>query len=553
MSASDKKKLRKELAAEKLTERQLQEQKEAKKTKIYTISFIVAMALILVVAVGIMAAKAVEQSGIFQKTTIAANVGEEQLNSIEFNYYFNDAVSEYYNNWYTEYQTYTDAYLEVMGLSVTKPLNEQVQDEETGATWADFFTEMALENAKNDFTLCALAEAEGYTLTEEDQEQLDTVKTNLETYAQISGLSIKQYLRSVYGNGAEEKSYFEYLSRSMLADSFYNNYLDTLTYTESDINDYQKDKESNYDAYTYTSSYLSHTDFIEGGTENAEGQIEYSEDEKAAAREAAKAAAEKLATGATADEMREIAKEIKVNETSQVAVNDYKNQIHTGINATLSNWLADDARTEGEIGVIPNINTATDADGNTTETVNGYYVVIFGSKTDNNNPMTNVRHLLVSFEGGTEDPDTLEMTYSAEEKAAAKEKADEYLKQWKEGEATEDSFIALVQEHSDDTTAETGGLFEDVHAGSNYVPSFLNWSIDASRKEGDVEIIESEFGYHIMYFVSHDEYTYREQMIIDEMREADLQEWYDGVMETATGSIINNSRLNNDLVISPSY
>ena len=53
MSASNKKKLRKEQDAAKLTEKQLTAQKEAKKTSLYTTLFVIVMAVILVVAIEI--------------------------------------------------------------------------------------------------------------------------------------------------------------------------------------------------------------------------------------------------------------------------------------------------------------------------------------------------------------------------------------------------------------------------------------------------------------------------------------------------------------------
>ena len=34
------------------------------------------------------------------------------------------------------------------------------------------------------------------------------------------------------------------------------------------------------------------------------------------------------------------------------------------------------------------------------------------------------------------------------------------------------------------------------------VASFNDWCFDSSRKSGDVAIVETEYGYHIMYFVS---------------------------------------------------
>lgn len=117
--------------------------------------------------------------------------------------------------------------------------------------------------------------------------------------------------------------------------------------------------------------------------------------------------------------------------------------------------------------------------------------------------VSSVRHILIAPEGGETDEETGETTYSDKELAAAKKKAEKLLKAWKKGAATEESFAALVQDNTDDTgSAETGGLYEGITPTSNYVENFLKWSVDMSRKTGDTEIVETEFGYHIMYFVS---------------------------------------------------
>ena len=183
--------------------------------------------------------------------------------------------------------------------------------------------------------------------------------------------------------------------------------------------------------------------------------------------------------------------------------------------------------------------------------VNGYYVVYFTGRSDNKLPMSDVRHLLVSFEGGSTDPETKELVYSEEEKATAKKKAEDLLAKWKEGEATEDSFIALIKENSDDTTAADGGLFENVNIDSQYVPNFLNWSIDAGRKVGDIEIIETEYGYHIMYYVGASELNYRDHMISSEMQIEDQEKWYEAALETVTAEKLDVSRLELDMIISP--
>ena len=549
MSASDKKKLRREQKLDMLTARQQQEQAEAKKLKTYTIVFVAIMALVAVIAVSSLIVGEVNKSGVIEKNTIAASIGDEQLNTVQLSYYYNDAISEMYDKAYEQYSSYYELYFETMGLDIHAPLDEQVQDKETGATWADYFVNAALESAKSDYTMEKLAAEAGFQLPEAEAANIDTYFTNLDINAKLSGYSsANAYLRMVYGSGADTDSYREHLTRIAIADAFYTDHMDNLKYDDAAIREYEKDRVNNYNSYDYSYSYLSYTGFLQGGTEDENGTVTYSDEEKAAAREAVKQAAAEMATATTLDELKEKAEAVEVNEDSEVAVNTQTRALHTSINLALADWMAADERKEGDIAAIPNATTPTDGEESV---VNGYYVVYFTGRSDNKLPMSDVRHLLVSFQGGTTDPETDEVVYSEEEKNTAKATADDLLTQWKEGEATEESFIALIKEHSDDTTAADGGLFENINIDSQYVPNFLNWSMNADRKAGDIEVIETEFGYHIMYYVGASQLNYRDYMITSEMQVEDQQKWYDAALEAVTAEKLDVSRLNLDMIISP--
>lgn len=73
---------------------------------------------------------------------------------------------------------------------------------------------------------------------------------------------------------------------------------------------------------------------------------------------------------------------------------------------------------------------------------------------------------------------------------------------------TEYSFALLAEQYSTDTASTSagsngafGGIYEGVSLGQ-MVPTFENWSVDSQRKYGDTEIVESDFGYHIMFFIN---------------------------------------------------
>ena len=111
-----------------------------------------------------------------------------------------------------------------------------------------------------------------------------------------------------------------------------------------------------------------------------------------------------------------------------------------------------------------------------------------------------VRHILLQPTGGTtaEDGTT---TYSEEEWAQCKLEAETVLNEWLAGEQTEERFAELAETYSTDGGSNTnGGLYTDVYMGQMVEP-FENWCFDTTRKPGDYGIVQTDYGYHVMYFV----------------------------------------------------
>ena len=115
--------------------------------------------------------------------------------------------------------------------------------------------------------------------------------------------------------------------------------------------------------------------------------------------------------------------------------------------------------------------------------------------------VSSVRHILVK--PVAEDTEDAEAEISEQAWDDCLKQAEDILAEWKSGSATEDSFATLANLYSEDGGSNTtGGLYESISHSSNYVEPFLKWSIDMTRQPGDTEIVKTEFGYHIMYFVS---------------------------------------------------
>ena len=524
MSASSKKKLRNAEQLSQLTERQQAEQKEAKKLKVFSIAMVAVLALMVVFAIGIVTSNAIKKAnlGKAERETVAVTIGDHEISAAEFNCFFIDAVSNFYSNY--------GSYASLFGLDVTKALDQQFYDEENKVTWADEFVNSAKENVKAVYGIIDEANANGFTLSDEDKASIDGQIATMSTYAALYGYSnVDGYMQAMYGTGANEDVVRGYFEACYTAQAYQNAVSEGLEYTDADIEAKDAENPAAFSTFTYNSYYLAANKFLEGGVEGEDGTFTYSDEEQAAAIEAAKTAAESLTSATSVEEFNKAIAALEVNaEVENASSTASTNTSYDYVNSVIQSWVTNSKREEGDMKVIAS--TTTDEDGK--ETINGYYTVYFIERNDNEILMQNVRHILAKFEGGTTD-DNGTTTYSDEEKAAAKEAAEQILADWQAGEATEESFAALANEKSDDGDGTTGGLYENVYPGQMVV-NFNDWLFDESRVAGDTGIVETEYGYHVMYYVGASEQTYRNYMIENTLRSEAVNAWYTEIVEAQT-------------------
>ncbi len=132
------------------------------------------------------------------------------------------------------------------------------------------------------------------------------------------------------------------------------------------------------------------------------------------------------------------------------------------------------------------------------ETLNAQGIVNDGSVT------TDVRHILVCPQGGTEGEDG-GIVYSDAEWEACRVKAQQILDQWQAEGGTEELFAQMAMEYTEDPgSMSTGGLYTDIYVGQMVAP-FEDWCFDESRRYGDTGLVQTTYGYHVMFFVeAHD-------------------------------------------------
>ena len=455
----------------------------------------IAGVVVVLIVVAVLAIKI--YGGYQDKHGTYVTVGEHEVQRAEYEYYYYSSINSLYS--------YYGNYLSYMGLDLSQPLDQQTYMDDM--TWKDYFDQQAVEQLKQVYALTEEAEAAGFEY--DAAADVDAAVESLETSAGDADMTVSEYVKASYGSLATLDNVKSFVEKSSIATAYYNSVEDATEVTSDEVNAYYDENKDNYDSVDYLICKIE-ADMPEEETEAAETdavETEIAESETLSEEEqAAKEAEEEAVKAAAMEEAKAKADEMLTQVTDESSFSplyaDYAtdntvefektNVKKSAVSPTaVAEWLFDNARQAGDKTVIED------------STNNAYYVVYFKERYLDHAKTVDVRHILIRADAETTDDMTDEEKTTAEEnaKSEAKKKAEDVYEEWKNGDATEDSFAALANTYSEDTGSNTnGGLYEAVTQGQ-MVTSFNDWIFDAARKPGDTDIVESEYGYHIMYFV----------------------------------------------------
>lgn len=484
------------------TAREAQKRKEIRRSNILYGTIAVVFVLVAIVTF-------VWKSNIVQKAAGAVTINGEKYTAAEVNYYYKNVYRNFLSNY--------SSYLSVFGLDTSKSLKDQdCAMSEDGGTWYDYFLKQALDQMCAVHALVDSAQKEGYKYPDSIQTDLESSMKTLDSSASSYGYSTAQYLSALYGSTMTRKVYQAQLLLSMEAQDYSKNYENSLTYTTDQLTAaYQADTKT----YDMVNCEYVKVDGSAAAKTDASGKSTEATD---AEKKDALAAAKKLADSIYADyqaggDLSKLADSNK--DTATYTANDST----TYSDATLQKWLFDSSRKSGDSAVLDD-STASSA----------YYVVVFNNRYRPEYDTVDVRHILI--QPATGEKKEGEDGYEAEQtklKAEAKQKAEDLLAKWKSGDATEDSFAALAKENSADTgSASDGGLISQVSKSSSLVDAFKNWCLE-KHNPGDTGIVESDYGYHIMYFVGTD-LPYWQSQVTSSLKSNDFNTWYTGLTKDYT-------------------
>ena len=279
MSASREKKNRQEVAASGVadpkTARQAQEQaKERRSNRLYAI---IAIAFV-VVAIGLV----VWNSNIIQRGTTAVTVEGESYSAAEVSYYYHNAYNSIVNSKYASlYGIDKNTSLSQQSLNDTAKMMLRVSED---MTWDAYFRDAAKKSLIQLTMLKKGAAEKGMTFNDDMQKEIDSTLETFSTYAKKAGYSTSAYLKLMYGNNMTMSTFKSILKDTVLASHYQQDYIDSLTYTDEEVETYYNEHKNNFDVadyeYIYFKGTADSTKDADGNTrelhtELAKGAIDY--------------------------------------------------------------------------------------------------------------------------------------------------------------------------------------------------------------------------------------------------------------------------------------
>lgn len=436
-------------------------------------------------------------------TGVTVSNGEQKarIKVSTYNFYFATTYNSLVNT-KSQYEQYGIDPADI-GLDVDfdeKLSKQKYTDDETNEimTWEEHLNDLVLESIESTYTYyLAAVEANGGEepeITEDQQAELDEALESYTSTANQYGYTLSGYLVRVMGKGVTEKVFRTETTRQYIAENYQSQLstdIESKEYTQDDINAYKDEHIEDLKAVDIMVFEADSEDIAKSfvdelkadGSNFAELSAKYSSTEFY--QTAYKDAAFVTELGVT----RSILTNNKGYAIAQADAHEHEEGEEHSDDEELTysglDWIFSSDRKAGDIKQ---------------QSTSVVYIIAPASIQDRNT--INVRHILVAPE--TED-DASALEATDEQWAAAYEKAQSILNEWKSGEATEDSFAALVADNSSDTgSIDNGGLYENVITGQMVNP-FSNWCFDDSRKAGDTGIVQTDYGYHIMYFVGEND------------------------------------------------
>ncbi len=436
---------------------------------------------------------------------IAMTVGDIEVSVGMYNYYYDSIVYEY--TYYANYGYYD--------LDSTADFSTQYTTDSDGneISWLELFEQTTKERIKLNTMYYELGLNAGITLTEEQEEEIESQLELVTESAEEEGMSVADYVEYTFGEYCGLETLRKYMEQYYIASTYYYQYSITGMPDDDEVSEYFSEHEDEYKSCSF-----------------AVLEMEYDTTDEDTMQDSMDAAEAYAALITDVESMQALIPEVCADIIDSFVSAGYFDSEDDAVAALSESIEATQVRADVESTFGDEVaewlfDDDENPEGSTycyaSEDAGVIYIILKTSDSflDEDSELYSVRHILITPESDDEDDDDdSDDEYTEEEWEAAYEKALEILEEYQSGDQTELAFALLAEEYSDDTESTSsgssglyGGGYLGISSGT-MVDEFEDWSMDSERSYGDVEIIQTDYGYHIMFFISKTtEYLYDAQ------------------------------------------
>lgn len=419
---------------------------------------------------------------------VAVTVGDTDVSIGMYNYYYTIISNQYISGGSVD-------------TSVDYAKQKTTNAEGKEVTWAQLFVDTTLEQIQYITAYYEEAVEKGVTLTDEQKKTIDEQIESLKTSAGSAGsdgegVSVDKYISDNYGDYCGLATIRKMLEQCYIAETYFSQKSIDIKVTPEEVQAYFDKHKEDYQQIPYASL-----------------QIAYESTDKKAADKAVKDGEKYAKQIKSVKDIKKLMPKVCKDMLSQYISMGYFENEKEAVDA-----LCETATTKSD-SALPtaavewlfdeNVKEGTVKSFNDTENSTVFVIMKTGALTVPEEEMYSVRHILIMPESDKKDEDgesTKDVKYTDEQWKAAEKKADEVYQKYLSSDKSEFAFASLAEEYSEDVNSTSKGQGNS-YGGSivtllgQMTDSFEKWSTDDKRKYADTEIVKSEFGYHIMFFV----------------------------------------------------
>lgn len=403
-------------------------------------------------------------------------------------------VNYFYYAYYNQFCEDNTTYLEYM-FDDAKSLKDQEYDE--GVSWFSYFLDETITSMTGTIEAAKEAESAGYELSSDGQNEIQDYLDGITQSAENSGVSADSYIEKIYGDGMTMERYEELMEITYLANEYSDKVSADAAYTDDEVETYFREHSDDFVFASYERAYVKACDKEEQPTQEQ--------------RDNAKKTAEDILRAYQAGTDLKTAAE--TYEAVYYATDDaYYSEAYS-----YGNWLFKEDRTAGDTTII--------------DDTQGYYVMVFRERGPHSYQTVDIRDIALPIDKSGLDSsasDYRDQVSGLYEDSCLK--AEALKKEWEEAGKTEEYFAALADENASADNPE-GGLYEQLK--KNVLDEAVDkWCFDEKRVPGDCEIIYTEAGFHLVFFVGKNEEAWKTE-VVQQMKSDSDNLWYNSLMEKA--------------------